>query len=181
MFTSKKMALSILALAVAASLSFSSAAKADDFWGNNQNDSYNKSGASFSRAEALKSGDVIDAIVLSVRPVTVEATGTAKAVGAGAGAAIGGVAGSSIGKGKGKIVTGILGAVLGGAVGNEVGEGISEMRAGEIILQLADLRKIFVVQADGLQFKKGQSVFLIVSGADNVWQSNKNYRVSPIE
>lgn len=180
MKSSKKMALSILALAVSASLSLSSVAKADDFWGN-QNDNYNKSGASFSRDEALKSGEVIDAIVLSVRPVTIEATGTAKAVGTGAGAAIGGVAGSSIGKGKGRIVTGILGAVLGGAVGNEIGEGVSEMRAGEIILQLADLRKIFVVQADGLQFKKGQSVFLIVSGAENVWNSNKNYRVAPIE
>ena len=180
MFTSKKMALSILALAVAASLSFSSAAKADDFWGN-QNESYNKSGASFSRGEALKSGDVIDAIVLSVRPVLIEATGTAKALGTGAGAAIGGVAGSSIGKGKGKIVTGILGAVLGGAVGVEIGETVSEIRAGEIILQLADLRKIFVVQADGLQFKKGQSVFLIVSGQDSVWQNGKSYRVAPIE
>lgn len=177
---SSKKALSILALAVAASLSFSGAANADDFWGN-QNDSYSKSGSSFSRAEALKSGDVIDAIVLSVRQVTIEANGTAKAVGTGAGAAVGGVAGSSIGKGKGKIVTGILGAVLGGAVGNEIGEGISEMRAGEIILQLADHRKIFVVQADGLQFKKGQSVFLIVSGAENVWNSNKNYRVAPVE
>lgn len=178
---SSKKALSILALAVLASLSLSSVAKADDFWGNNQNESYNKSGSSFSRGEALKSGDVIDAIVLSVRQVTIEATGTAKAVGTGAGAAIGGVAGSSIGKGKGKIVTGILGAVLGGAVGNEIGEGVSEIKGGEIILQLADLRKIFVVQADGLQFKKGQSVFLIVSGADNVWQINKNYRVAPIE
>lgn len=176
MFISK----SILALAVASSLVFSNAAKADDFWGT-QNDSYNKSGSSFARGEALKSGDVIDAIVLSVRPVTIEATGTAKAVGTGAGAAVGGVAGSSLGKGKGKIITSVFGAVLGGAVGNEIGEGVSEMKAGEIILQLADLRKIFVVQADGLQFKKGQSVFLIVSGQDSVWQNGKTYRVSPVQ
>lgn len=145
-------------------------------WNNDSTNPYTKSGSSFARGEALRSGNVVDATVISVRPVLIESTETASNVGAGAGAVIGGVAGASMARSKGaKVVTGVLGGVIGGAVGQATGEALSERKAAEVILELTDKSKIFVVQEDGMRFKKGELVYLISTG--NIWQ--KNYRVSP--
>lgn len=141
---------------------------------------YNRSGDSYGRAgETLKGGTVTDAIVISVRKVTMEASGTATTVGAGAGAAVGGVAGASVGKTTTtKTLGGLIGAIGGGVLGDMAGTTFGEDEAGEVVVMLQDGSKIFIVQKDGMQFKEGQRVFILASGGD-ISGRNANLRVAP--
>lgn len=70
-----KVLISLLML-ISASTAFSQSAWSQ--FGTSNQEPYNRSGDSFSRGETLKGGDVIDAVVLSVRPVTIEASGTSQ-------------------------------------------------------------------------------------------------------
>lgn len=144
---------------------------------------YERSGDSFSRGETLKGGDVIDAIVISVRPVTMEASGTSQNVGTGAGAAVGGIAGASAGKNTTtKTLGGLLGAIGGGVLGNMAGTALGEDQAGEIVLMLQTGKRIFVVQKDGMKFKEGDRVFVLVSetSTNDYWNPKRQtIRVAP--
>lgn len=143
-------------------------------------ETYNRSGDSYNRgAETLKGGAVIDAIVISVRKVTMEASETSQNVGTGAGAAVGGIAGASIGKNSTtKLLGGLLGGLAGGVLGDAAGTASGEDEAGEIVVMLQDGQKIFIVQKDGMQFKEGQRVFLLASGGDRSGR-NSSLRVAP--
>lgn len=139
---------------------------------------YNRSGDSYSRSgETLKGGSVIDAIVISVRQVTMEASSTTTNVGTGAGAAVGGIAGASVGSNSTtKLLGGLLGGLAGGLLGDFAGTSAGEDDAGEIVVMLENGQKLFLVQKDGMQFKEGQRVFLLSSAGDT---QNSNLRVSP--
>ena len=147
-------------------------------WGQNSAQPYGRSGDAYARGETLQNGDVIDALVLSVRPVTMEASAMASTTGMATGGVLGAAAGSQFGKGKGKYVTGALGAILGGGVGGAVGQAVGEGQAGEIIVELENGKKMFVVQADGMRFQPGQSVFLLRSAGNN-WGNQGTWRVAP--
>lgn len=163
--------------------SYSFANSAWSQFGNQNAGSYNRSGDSFSRGETLKSGDVIDAVVLSVREVTMEASNTSQNVGTGAGAAVGGVAGASMGKNTTtKTLGGLIGAIGGGVLGNMAGTAAGEDRAGELVLMLENGKRIFVVQKDGMRFKEGDRVFVLVSETSSggyYGQKQQTIRVSP--
>jgi outer membrane lipoprotein SlyB len=142
---------------------------------------YGRSGDSYNRSgETLKAGDVADAIVISVREVTMEASSTATNVGAGAGAAVGGIAGASVGSNSTtKVLGGLLGGLAGGVVGDMAGTAVGEDKAGEIVVMLAESgKKIFIVQKDGMRFKEGQKVFVLASGG-NSYGKSLNFRVAP--
>lgn len=116
-----------------------------------------------SRNEAQRLSTVVDAVVLSTRPVVVD--GTQSGVGATAGGVVGGIAGSSVGGRREAVAVGVIGAVVGGVVGNTVERAATREQALEILLQLKNGDRRVVVQAQGSEtFEPGDAVLLISSG-----------------
>jgi outer membrane lipoprotein SlyB len=116
-----------------------------------------------SRNDAQRLSTVVDAVVLSTRPVVVD--GTQSGVGATAGGVVGGIAGSSVGGRREAVAVGVIGAVVGGVVGNTVERAATREQALEILLQLKNGDRRIVVQAQGSEtFEPGEAVLLISSG-----------------
>jgi len=116
-----------------------------------------------SRNEAQRLSTVIDAVVLSTRPVVVE--GQQSGIGAAAGGVAGGVAGSSVGGRREAAVVGILGAVVGGVIGNAVERSTTREDAVEILVQLKNGDRRSVVQAKAAEtFNPGDAVILVTTG-----------------
>ncbi|HEY1391906.1 MAG TPA: glycine zipper 2TM domain-containing protein [Methylibium sp.] len=115
------------------------------------------------RYDANRMSQVQDAVVINVRPVTVD--GSQSGGGAAAGGIIGGVAGSSVGGNRESIAVGVLGAVAGAVVGNAVERGVTRENANEILVQLTSGERRSVVQAQGNeQFAPGDAVILVTTG-----------------
>jgi outer membrane lipoprotein SlyB len=116
-----------------------------------------------SRNEAQRMSTVVDAVVLSTRPVTVD--GSQSGIGATAGGVVGGIAGSSVGGKRESVVVGIIGAVVGGVVGNAVERGATREEAVEILVQLKNGDRRSVVQAKAAEaFAPGDPVILVTTG-----------------
>jgi outer membrane lipoprotein SlyB len=109
---------------------------------------------------------VLDATVLSVRPVTID--GSQSGIGAGAGAVVGGVAGASTIGHSGSpeaAIAGVLGAVAGGVIGNAVERGGTRQQGVEIIVQLRNGERRAIVQAQGAEpIAPGDAVVLVTTG-----------------
>lgn len=115
------------------------------------------------REDAQRMSNVLDGVVLSIRPVTVE--GSQSGAGAAAGAVVGGVAGSTVGGGKGSVVAGTLGAVAGGVAGNAVERQATREEAQEVMVQLKGGERRAIVQAKGsVALKPGDAVIIITEG-----------------
>jgi outer membrane lipoprotein SlyB len=109
---------------------------------------------------AQRLSTVVDAVVLSVRPVVID--GSQSGLGATAGGVIGSVAGSSAGGYRDSFALGIIGAVVGGVVGNAVERGATTQPGVEIVVQLRNGERRSVIQAQGQEtFATGDSVILI--------------------
>lgn len=116
-----------------------------------------------SRNEAQRLSTVVDAVVLSSRPVVVD--GQQSGIGAAAGGIAGGVAGSSVGGQREAVVVGIIGAVVGGVIGNAVERGATREEAVEILVQLKNGDRRSVVQAKAAEtFNPGDPVILVTTG-----------------
>ena len=116
-----------------------------------------------SRNEAQRLSTVVDAVVLSSRPVVVD--GQQSGIGAAAGGVAGGVAGSSVGGRREAVVVGIIGAVVGGVIGNAVERSTTREDAVEILLQLKNGDRRSVVQAKASEtFNPGDAVILVTTG-----------------
>lgn len=115
------------------------------------------------RQDANRLSTVVDAVVLSTRPVTV--AGQQSGVGSAAGGAVGAIAGSSVGGRRDSMVGGILGAVAGAVVGNAVERSVTQEEAVEILLQLRSGERRSVVQAKGNEdLKPGDAVIIVTTG-----------------
>ncbi len=115
-----------------------------------------------SRNEAQRLSTVIDAVVLTTRPVTVD--GSQSGIGATAGGVIGGVAGASVGGSREAVVVGILGAVIGGVIGNATERASTREDAVEILVQLKNGDRRSVVQARAVEtFAPGDAVILVTT------------------
>ena len=115
------------------------------------------------RNEAQRLSTVVDAVVLTTRPVTVD--GSQSGIGASAGGVIGGVAGSSVGGSREGVVVGVLGAVIGGVIGNAVERNSTREAALEILVQLRNGDRRSVVQARATEtFAPGDPVILVTTG-----------------
>jgi outer membrane lipoprotein SlyB len=115
------------------------------------------------RGDAQRLSSVIDATVLSVRPVTVE--GTQSGVGSVAGGVVGGVAGASVGGRREGIIVGVLGAVAGAVAGNALERSTTREDAVEILLQLRNGERRAIVQARGNEtLQAGDAVILVTTG-----------------
>jgi outer membrane lipoprotein SlyB len=115
------------------------------------------------RGDAQRMSQVLDATVLSVRPVTVD--GSQSGIGAATGGVIGGVAGSSVGGHREGIVVGVLGAVIGGVIGNAAERAGTREEAVEILVQLRNGERRAIVQARGTEtLLSGDPVILVTTG-----------------
>jgi outer membrane lipoprotein SlyB len=115
------------------------------------------------RGDAQRLSSVIDATVLSVRPVTVE--GAQSGVGSVAGGVVGGVAGASVGGRREGIIVGVLGAVAGAVAGNALERSTTREDAVEILLQLRNGERRAIVQARGNEtLQAGDAVILVTTG-----------------
>ncbi len=116
------------------------------------------------RGEAQTMSTVIDATVLSVRPVKIE--GSQSGGGAIAGGAIGAIAGSSVGGNRESAVVGILGAVAGGLLGNTVEKLATTEDGIEIMVQLRSGERRAIVQTRGNEtFNPGDPVIIVSTGS----------------
>lgn len=115
------------------------------------------------RGDAQRLSTVVDAVVLSVRTVTVE--GSQSGVGAATGGAVGGIAGYSSGGSQSQSqIVGILGAAAGAVAGNLIERAGTREEANEILVQLKNGDRRAIVQAKGEEvFQPGESVLLITS------------------
>lgn len=115
------------------------------------------------RGDAQRLSTVVDAVVLSVRAVTVE--GSQSGVGAAAGGAVGGIAGYGAGSGQREAqVIGIVGAVAGAVAGNVIERAGTREEAYEILVQLKNGERRAIVQGKGAEvFEPGEPVILITT------------------
>lgn len=115
------------------------------------------------RGDAQRLSTVVDAVVLSVRTVTVE--GSQSGAGAATGGVVGGLAGYGAGgnQREGQII-GILGAAAGAVAGNVIERSATREEAYEIVVQLKNGDRRAIVQAKGEEvFAAGDAVLLITS------------------
>lgn len=116
-----------------------------------------------SRNDAQRLSTVVDAVVLSTRPVVVD--GTQSGVGATSGAVVGGIAGSSVGGSREAVAVGVIGAVVGGVIGNVSERLATREDAQEILVQLKSGERRAIVQAKGSEsFNPGDAVILVTTG-----------------
>ncbi len=115
------------------------------------------------RGDAQRLSSVVDAVVLSVRAVTVE--GSQSGVGAVAGGAVGGIAGYGAGGSQREAqIIGILGATAGAVAGNVIERAGTREEAYEILVQLKNGERRAIVQAMGTEvFQPGDPVILITT------------------
>jgi outer membrane lipoprotein SlyB len=115
-----------------------------------------------SRDQANRMSSVIDATVLSVRPVTVD--GSQSGVGAAAGGVVGGIAGGSVGGRRESVAVGVLGAVAGAVIGNAIERSGTREEAVEILVQLRNGDRRAIVQAKAQEdLKPGEAVILVTT------------------
>ena len=116
-----------------------------------------------SRNDAQRMSTVVDAVVLSTRPVVVD--GNQSGIGAAAGGVVGGIAGASVGGRRESAAVGIIGAVVGGVIGNATERMATREEAVEILVQLRNGDRRSIVQAKaGEAFAAGDPVILVTTG-----------------
>ena len=117
-----------------------------------------------SRNDAQRLSTVVDATVLTVRPVTVD--GSQSGAGAVAGGAVGAIAGSSVGGRRESAAIGLLGAVAGAVVGNVIERSSTREESLEILVQLRSGERRAIVQAKGSEsFNPGDAVIIVSTGS----------------
>jgi outer membrane lipoprotein SlyB len=115
------------------------------------------------RDDANRMATVLDGVVLSTRPVTVE--GNQSGIGATAGGVVGGVAGSSVGGRREAVAVGVIGAVAGAVAGNAIERMSTREEAVEVLVQLKSGERRAIVQAKGNEdLKAGDAVVLVQTG-----------------
>ena len=116
-----------------------------------------------SRTDTGRMATVLDAVVLSVRPVSVENHPTG--AGATAGMAVGAIAGSSVGGRRDSAVGGVLGAVAGAVVGQAIESSQNRETAEEILVQLRNGERRAIVQGRSAEvLHPGDSVIIVTTG-----------------
>jgi outer membrane lipoprotein SlyB len=117
-----------------------------------------------SRDDAQRMSTVIDAVVLTTRPVVVD--GTQSGIGGAAGGIVGGIAGSGVGGQRESAAVAVIGAVVGGVIGNVAERAATREDAVEILVQLKNGDRRSVVQAKAKEvFEAGDPVIIVTTGS----------------
>ena len=115
------------------------------------------------RNEAQRLSTVVDATVLTVRPVIID--GSQTGAGAVAGGAVGAIAGSAVGGRRESAAIGLLGAVAGAVLGNVIERSSTREESVEILVQLRTGERRAIVQGNGGElFRPGEAVMLVSNG-----------------
>ena len=116
------------------------------------------------RQDAQTMSQIQDAVVLSVRSVTVD--GSQSGIGGVVGGVVGAIAGSAgSGVQREQNVLGVLGAVAGAAAGNAIERASTKEEAIEVVVQLANGDRRAIVQAKGGEtLLAGDKVVIVTSG-----------------
>jgi outer membrane lipoprotein SlyB len=116
-----------------------------------------------SRDEAQRLATVVDAVVLTTRPVVVD--GSQSGFGGAAGGIVGGIAGSGVGGQRESAAVAVIGAVVGGIVGNATERAATREQALEILVQLKNGDRRSIVQAKATEnFQPGDAVIIVTTG-----------------
>jgi outer membrane lipoprotein SlyB len=117
------------------------------------------------RGDAQRLSSVSDAVVLSVRDVTVE--GSQSGTGAVTGGVVGGLAGYGAGSNQREAqIIGILAAGAGAVAGNVIERAGTREDAVELLLQLKNGERRAIVQAKGTEvFAPGDAVIMVTTGS----------------
>lgn len=130
------------------------------------------------RSEAQRLSQVQEAVVVSIRPVTVD--GQQSGVGSVAGGVIGAVAGSSVGGRREGAVVGVLGAVAGGMLGNAIERQATREEAVELLLELRNGERRALVQSQGSErLQAGDTVLIITTGGKTRVSRAPNAQTTP--
>jgi len=115
------------------------------------------------RGDAQRLSTVSDAVVLSVRTVTVE--GSQSGVGAATGGVVGGLAGYGAGSNQRDAqIIGLLAVTAGAVAGNVIERAGTREEAVEILVQLKNGDRKALVQAKGSEvFTPGEAVILVTT------------------
>ncbi|XHS78651.1 glycine zipper 2TM domain-containing protein [Burkholderiaceae bacterium UC74_6] len=118
--------------------------------------------------QAQRMATVIDATVLSVRPVNID--GQQSGGGAMAGGVIGAVAGSNVGGYRDGAVASVIGAVAGAMIGNAVERNATKENGVEIIVQLRNGERRQIIQGIGSEppLAVGDPVILVTNSGRTV-------------
>ncbi len=114
----------------------------------------------YSAGEIGRAATMSTGVIMSMRPVTVQAQNTG--IGAVSGAVVGGTAGSFIGRNNvaANVMGAVGGAVVGGLVGNAVEGGLGTGSAIEFIIRQDNGQAISVVQTNEEAFRPGDRVVI---------------------
>lgn len=118
-----------------------------------------RSGAVYSRDEALRRMTVYYGTVLTVRQATIE--GTQSGVGPVMGGVAGAVAGSAIGSGSGQAIATVVGGIVGSLAGGVVEEGATRKAALELTVEMDNGEIIAVVQEADDEYAVGDRVRIV--------------------
>ncbi len=118
--------------------------------------------------QAQRMSTVLDATVLSVRPVVVD--GQQSGGGAMAGGVVGAVAGSNVGGYRDGAVASVIGMVAGAMIGNAIERNSTKENAVEIIVQLRNGERRAIIQGVGAEapLTAGDPVILVSSAGRTV-------------
>lgn len=115
------------------------------------------------RQGAQRLSSVIEARVVSVRPVTV--VGNDARVGTVAGGAVGGALGATVGGRRERLVAGVLGATAGALAGNAIERAASREDAVEVVVQMPNGERRAIVQGLGRdRLQPGDRVSIVGEG-----------------
>jgi outer membrane lipoprotein SlyB len=107
---------------------------------------------------------IVDATVLSLRPVTVQ-SGYQTGAGATIGAVAGGVAGSNVGGWREGMVLGAVGMVAGALIGDAIERDAAREPGWEIVVQLRNGERRSIMQAKSVEdLREGDQVVLVMGG-----------------
>ncbi len=107
---------------------------------------------------------IVDATVLSLRPVTVQ-SGYQTGAGATIGAVAGGVAGSNVGGWREGMVLGVVGMVAGSLIGDAIERDAAREPGWEIVVQLRNGERRSIMQAKSVEdLHEGDQVMLVMGG-----------------
>jgi outer membrane lipoprotein SlyB len=116
------------------------------------------------RHEMQRASRMVDATVISLRPVTVQ-SGYQTGAGATIGAVAGGVAGSNVGGWREGMVLGVVGMVAGAVIGDAIERDAAREPGWEIVVQLRNGERRAITQAQSLEdLREGDQVVLVMGG-----------------
>ena len=115
-------------------------------------------GDSYDYDSVGKVNGVGQGVIIDVRPVQIQGNSQAGML---TGGLAGGVAASTIGRGRGSVLASVGGALLGAFIGGVTQRELSEQKALQYIVRLADGNMITVIQGMKNRLAVGQRVFIL--------------------